>query len=100
MTLNIFFRKLYKIDQNLKIISQTEEKYFSITVQVNDTNISFEFKDSLKFLLKSIDKSSKVLYEKNNAGIKNFKNLTSYFHHIPSEILVISTKRCISLYIS
>ncbi len=93
-----FIRKLYKIDPNLKIISQTEEKYFSITIQVNDTNISFEFKDSLKFLLKSIDKSSKVLYEKNNAGIKNFKNLTSYFHHIPSEILELLVQKGVFSY--
>jgi hypothetical protein len=47
-----FIRKLYKIDRNIKIISQTEEKYFSITVGVEGTNIQFEFKDSLKFLLK------------------------------------------------
>ena len=75
-----FIRKLYKIDRNIKIISQTEEKYFSISVKVDETNIQFEFKDSLKFLLKSIDKSAKVLYDKDNAGIENFKNLTSYFH--------------------
>jgi hypothetical protein len=56
-----FIRKLYKIDRNIKIISQTEEKYFSITVRVEGTNIQFEFKDSIKFLLKSIDKSAKVL---------------------------------------
>jgi len=42
-------------------------------------NISFECKDNLKFILKSIDKSSKVLYEKDDARIKNFKNLTFYF---------------------
>ncbi len=34
-----FIRKLYKIDRNIKIISQTEEKYFSITVKVEGTNI-------------------------------------------------------------
>ncbi len=34
-----FIRKLYKIDKDLKIISQTEEKYFSITVKVEGTNI-------------------------------------------------------------
>jgi hypothetical protein len=63
MTLNILLvkvkQKLHKIDRNLRIISQTEEKYFSITVQVKDTNIYFEFKDSLEFLSKSIDKSFK-----------------------------------------
>jgi hypothetical protein len=75
-----FIRKLHKIDRNLRTISQTEEKYFSITVRMSETNISFEFKDSLKFLLKSIDKSANVLYEKDKAGIENFKNLTSYFH--------------------
>jgi type IV secretory pathway VirB6-like protein len=57
-----------------------ELKYFSITVRVKGTNIQFQFKDSLKFLLKSIDKSAKALYDKDNAGIENFKNLTSYFH--------------------
>jgi hypothetical protein len=72
-----FIRKLHKIDKNLKIISQTEEKYISISVKVEETNIQFEFKDSLKFLLKSIDKLAKVLYEKDNAGIENFKNFTS-----------------------
>jgi hypothetical protein len=58
-----FIRKLYKVDRNLKIIPQTEEKYFSISVKVEATNIQFEFKDSYKFLHKSIDKSAKVLYE-------------------------------------
>jgi hypothetical protein len=81
-----FIRKLYKIDRNIKIISQTEEKYFSIAVKVEETNIQFEFKDSLKFLLKSIDKSAKVLYDKDNAGIENFKNLTSYFKNHPNYI--------------
>jgi hypothetical protein len=36
-----FVRKLYKFDRNLRIISQTEEKYFSITVKASETNISF-----------------------------------------------------------
>jgi hypothetical protein len=67
-----FIRKLYKIDRNIKIVPQTEEKYFSITVRNEGTNIQFEFKDSLKFLLKSIDKSAKVLYDKDNAGIEKF----------------------------
>jgi hypothetical protein len=49
-----FIRKLYKIDRNIKIISQTEEKYFSMTVRVEGTNIQFEFKDSLKFLLNQL----------------------------------------------
>jgi hypothetical protein len=52
-------------------LKQTGEKYFSITVRVEGFNIQFEFKDSLKFLLKSIDNSAKVLYDKDNAGIKN-----------------------------
>jgi len=49
-----FIRKLYKIDKNLRVLSQTEETYFSIQVNVDETNMTFEFKDSLKFLLKSI----------------------------------------------
>jgi hypothetical protein len=88
-----FIRKLYKIDRNIKIISQTEEKYFSISVKVEGTNIQFEFKDSLIFLLKSIDKSAKVLYDKDNAGIKNFKNLNSYFKDLPSEILELLVQK-------
>ncbi len=102
-----FIRKLHKIDKNLKIISQTEEKYISICVKVEGTNIQFEFKDSLKFLLKSIDKSAKVLYDKDNAGIENFKNLTSYFHDtvasnlaytIPNEILELLVQKCVFSY--
>ena len=88
-----FIRKLYKIDRNIKIISQTEEKYFSITVKVEETNIQFEFKDSLKFLLKSIDKSAKVLYYKDKVVIKNFKNLTSYFKDLPFEILELLVQK-------
>lgn len=88
-----FIRKLYKIDRDIKIISQTEEKYFSITVKVEGTNIQFEFKDSLKFLLKSIDKSAKVLYDKDNAGIENFKNLTSHFKDLPIEILELLAQK-------
>ncbi len=88
-----FIRKLHKIDKNLKIISQTEEKYISICVKVEETNIQFEFKDSLKFLLKSIDKSAKVLYDKDNAGIKNFKNLTTYFKDLPIEILELLVQK-------
>ncbi len=38
-----FIRKLHKIDKNIKIISQTEEKYISIKVRIKDTNTSFEF---------------------------------------------------------
>jgi hypothetical protein len=34
-----FIRKLHKNDKNLRIISQTEEKHFSITVRVEGTNI-------------------------------------------------------------
>jgi hypothetical protein len=49
-----FIRKLYKIDKNLRVLSQTEEKYFSISVNVAETNITFVFKDSLRFLLKSL----------------------------------------------
>ena len=81
-----FIRKLYKIDRNLKVLSQTEEKYFSITINVENTNIVLEFKDSLRFLLKSIDKSSEVLYKKNNNGIKNFKNSVSFFKEKYPEI--------------
>jgi hypothetical protein len=40
-----FIRKLYKIDKNLRVLSQTEEKYFSILLNVDETNITFEFKD-------------------------------------------------------
>jgi hypothetical protein len=94
-----FIRKLYKIDRNIKIISQTQEKYFSITARVEGTNIQFEFKESLKFLLKSIDKSAKVLYDKDKAGIKNFKNLTSYFHNTPNEILELPVQKGVFPYI-
>ncbi len=59
-----FIRKLYKIDKNFRVLSQTEEKYFSISVKVDKTDITFVFKDSLRFLLKSIDKSATVLYKK------------------------------------
>jgi hypothetical protein len=88
-----FIRKLYKIDKNIKIISQTEEKYISIRVGIEGTNIQFEFKDSLKFLLKSIDKSAKVLYDKDKAGIENFKNLTSHFKDVPIEILELLVQK-------
>jgi hypothetical protein len=93
-----FIRKLYKIDKDLKIISQTEEKYFSITARVKRTNIQFEFKDSLKFLLKSIDKSAKVLYDKDKAGVKNFKNLTSYFYDTSDEILELLVQKGVFSY--
>jgi hypothetical protein len=84
---------------NIKIISQTEEKYFSITARVEGTNIQFEFKDSLKFLLKSIDKSAQVLYDKDKAGIKNFKNLTSYFKDLPViQKRTIKFKKSITIY--
>jgi hypothetical protein len=43
--------------------------------------------------LKSIDKSANVLYEKGNAGIKNFTNLTSYFCDIPNEILELLVQK-------
>ncbi len=88
-----FIRKLYKIDKNINIISQTEEKYFSITVKIEETKIQFEFKDSLKFLLKSIDKSAKALYNKDNVGIENFKNLKSYFNDLPDEILELLVQK-------
>ncbi len=79
-----FIRKLYKIDKDLKIISQTEKKYISIKVRIEGTNIQFKFKDSYKFLLKSIDKSSKVLY--NKEGINGFKNLCSHFKNQPDNL--------------
>ncbi len=88
-----FIRKLYKIDKNIKIISQTEEKYISIRFGIEGTNIQFEFKDSLKFLLKSIDKSAKVLYDKDKAGIENFKNLTSHFTDLPIDILELLVQK-------
>jgi hypothetical protein len=59
-----FIRKLYKIDKNLRVLSQTEEKYFSISVKVDKTDITFVFKGSLRFLLKSIDKFATALYKK------------------------------------
>ncbi len=52
--------------------------------------------------MKSIDKSAKVLYDKDNAGIENFKSLTSYFHDtvtsnlgytIPNEILELLVQK-------
>ena len=86
-----FIRKLYKIDRNIKIITQTEEKYFSITVKVDNSNISFEFKDSLKFLLKSIDKSARVLYNKD--GVKSFTNLTEHFTALPHDILELLVQK-------
>ncbi len=55
-----FVRKLYKIDNSLKVLSQTEEKYLSITVTIQRTGIQFKFKDSLKFL----DDSARVLNKK------------------------------------
>ena len=88
-----FIRKLHKIHENIKILPQTEKKYFSICVKVEETNIQFEFKDSIKFLLKSINKSAKVLYDKDNSGIKNFKNLTSYFKNFPIEILELLVQK-------
>ncbi len=93
-------RKLYKIDRNLEIISKTEV-YFSIVVKVRETNITFEFKDSLKFLLKSIDKSAAVLYINN--VVNNFKNLVSLFKEkypdIMDEILELLVQKCFSLFI-
>jgi hypothetical protein len=59
-----FITKPYKIDKNLRVLSQIDEKYFSISVNVDETNITFVFKDSLRFLLKSIDKSATALYKK------------------------------------
>ncbi len=55
-----FIRKLYKIDKDIKILSQTEEKYISIKVKIEGSKIQFEFKDSYKFLLKSIENASRV----------------------------------------
>ena len=43
--------------------------------------------------MKSIDKSAKVLYNKDNAGIENFKNLTSYFKDLPIEILELLVQK-------
>jgi hypothetical protein len=80
-----FVRKLYKIDKDIKILPQTEEKYISIRVKIKGTNIKFEFKDSLKFLLKSIEKSANVLYKKE--GLNGFKNLLEYFKDQSDEIL-------------
>jgi hypothetical protein len=74
-----FIKKLYKKDPDLKVLSHTGEKYSSIRVKVNETKIEFEFKDSLRFLLKSLDKSAEMLYKKNGLGIKNFLNVTNYF---------------------
>jgi len=92
-----FIRKLYKIDKDLKVLSQTEEKYYSISVNVAETNITFEFKDSLRFLLKSIDKSATVLYKKNSGGLNNFKNLVSFFRenftNISDEILELLVQK-------
>ncbi len=88
-----FIKKLYKIDKNLRILPQTEEKYFSITVGIKDTNIQFEFKDSLKFLLKSIDKSAKVLYDKDSKGIKNFKNIMYHFKEVEDEIIELLVQK-------
>jgi hypothetical protein len=34
-----------------------------------------------------------VLYDKDNAGIENFKNLTSYFHDTPHEILELLVQK-------
>jgi hypothetical protein len=34
-----------------------------------------------------------VLYDKDNAGIKNFKNLTSYFKDLPNEILELLVQK-------
>ena len=76
---------MYKIDKDIKILSQTEEKYISIKVRMKGTNIKFEFKDSLKFLLKSIEKAANVLFKKE--GLNGFKNLIEYFENQPSEIL-------------
>jgi hypothetical protein len=59
----------------------------SISVNVDETNITFEFKDSLRFLLKSIDKSATVLYKNNNGGLNNFKNLASFFREKYAEIM-------------
>jgi hypothetical protein len=81
-----FIRKLYKIDKNLRVLSQTEEKYFSISVKVDKTDITFVFKDSLRFLLKPNDKSATVLYKKNNHGLNNFKKLISFFREKYTEI--------------
>ncbi len=81
-----FIRKLYKIDKDIKILSQTEEKYISIRVGIEGTNIKFEFKDSLKFLLKSIEKAANVLFKKEK--LNGFKNLISgTFKDQPDEIL-------------
>ncbi len=60
---------------------------------IEGTRLSFEFKDSLKFLLKSIDKSAKVLYEKDKAGIKNLKNLTNYFKDVSKDILELLVQK-------
>jgi hypothetical protein len=39
-----------------------------------------------------------VLYEKDNDGIKNFKNLISYFHNILNKILELLVQKVIFLY--
>jgi hypothetical protein len=92
-----FIRKLYKIDKNLRVLLQTEEMYFSISVNVDETNITFEFIDSLRFLLKSIDKSATKLYKNNNGGLNNFKNLSSFFREkctkITSDILELLVQK-------
>jgi hypothetical protein len=86
-----FIRKLYKLDRNLRVLPQTEEKYFSITVKVEGTNIQFEFKDSLKFLLKSIDSVSKVLYKKN--GTASFPLLRDHFNDVSPDILELLVQK-------
>jgi hypothetical protein len=64
-----FIRKLYKFHKNLR---ETEEKYFSISVNVDETNITF--------------KSATVLNKNNNGGLNNFKNLVSFFRKKYTEI--------------
>jgi hypothetical protein len=86
-----FIRKLYKIDKNIKILPHTEEKYISIKVKIEGTNIKFEFKDSMKFLLKSIEKSANVLFKKE--GLNGFKNLLEYFKDENNEIKTLLTQK-------
>lgn len=78
-----FIKKLYMIDSKLKVLSQTEEKYISISVNVKNTGITFEFKDSLRFLLKSLDAYSQVLLKE---GLEKFKYVRKYFNDEPKEI--------------
>ena len=79
----LLVKNLYRITNDIKAIPCNEEKFIMFSVNIPNTNVTYEFLDSFRFLSESLNSLSQNLIKKDG-----FENLRNTYEHFKNQSII------------